>query len=63
MEGLLTAILVVMTLLVGGATLTGNQEALCKAMGGTWTPAPPPADVCPGGQFQNIVKPAPEKKG
>jgi hypothetical protein len=41
----------VMTVFVVAATASGESERLCKAMGGTYTPAPPPADVCPGGSW------------
>jgi hypothetical protein len=43
------------TILVLGATFTGNQETLCKAMGGTYTPSY--GDVCPGGSWANLTKP------
>jgi hypothetical protein len=37
------------------ASLTGNQVQLCKAMGGTYTPAPQGVDVCPGGNWLNLI--------
>lgn len=36
---------------VGGATVTGQQERLCTALGGTWTPGPFGSNVCPGGHL------------
>ena len=51
------AALIVMSLAVIGATLTGNQEALCKAMGGTYTPMG--AEICTGGSWANIARPKP----
>ena len=51
------AALLVMMFAVLGATVTGNQEALCKAMGGTYTPEG--VDICPGGEWKNIVRPKP----
>ena len=35
------------------AILTGKQEALCKALGGTYTPAGP--DLCPTGNWVAII--------
>jgi len=53
-----TALIVALaaSLLVIGATVTGQQERLCTAMGGTWTPAYPPEDVCPGGSWLNLIR-------
>jgi hypothetical protein len=44
-------------ILVVGATVSGNQENLCRAMGGTY--APTGADICPGGTWANLVTPKP----
>lgn len=41
------------TFIVIGATVTGNQEALCKAMGGTYAPTGP--DICPGGTWAKLI--------
>jgi hypothetical protein len=43
------------TILVTGATVTGKQAELCTAMGGTFTPAYAPGDVCPGGKWSNLL--------
>jgi hypothetical protein len=45
--------------IVVGATVSGQQEALCKAMGGTY--APTGADICPGGSWATLIgaRPAP----
>lgn len=49
--------------LIFGATVTGNGQKLCDAMGGVYTPQPPPGDSCPGGKWRNLFapKPAPTK--
>jgi hypothetical protein len=39
-----------------GASITGQQEKLCTALGGKFTPAAPPADVCPGGEWRNLFR-------
>jgi hypothetical protein len=39
--------------LVPAAVATGNQEALCKELGGVYTPTA--TDVCPGGQWIRVV--------
>jgi hypothetical protein len=50
---------VIGTVAVVGATVTGQQEALCKALGGTYKPVPAPQEVCPGGKWSNLVLPRP----
>ena len=37
------------------ATVSGNQAHLCARMGGTFTPSHT-EDVCPGGQWRNLVR-------
>lgn len=43
-------------LLIAGASITGNGEALCKGMEGKWTPTAQATggDVCPGGNLVNL---------
>ena len=36
------------------ALVTGNLAPLCKAIGGEYTPAPPPIETCPGGKFSTV---------
>jgi hypothetical protein len=40
---------------------TGQQEALCKQLGGKYEPKPAPGEVCPGGKWSNIARAAPTK--
>jgi hypothetical protein len=41
-----------------GATVTGNQEALCKAMGGVYAPQNAGrGDICPGGKWSALTRP------
>ena len=45
-----------------GAILTGNQEALCKAMKGKYTPNNEGKDSCPGGQWVFVLPYLDDKK-
>ena len=36
-----------------GAVVSGNQEELCQAIGGTYTVGAP--DVCPDGQWRSLI--------
>jgi hypothetical protein len=58
-------VLAVMTVVSVGASLTGNGQRLCDAMGGVYTPQASPGEVCPGGSwanlFRSIKKPEPTK--
>ena len=51
------------TVAVPTAVVTGNSQVFCeKVLGGTYTPAPPPADVCPGGDWGRVVGAIKEKQ-
>jgi hypothetical protein len=54
----IVAPLIVMSIIVVGVTATGKQEQLCKAMGGTYTPAYT-GNVCPGGSWLNLFRSVP----
>jgi hypothetical protein len=51
-----------MMVLVTGASLTGQQEKLCNAMGGHYVPAPMGQDVCPDGSWVTLAKVYKESK-
>jgi hypothetical protein len=59
-DGMTTALAVVgsliaMTVLTIGASVTGQQEKLCNALGGHYAPAPQGQDVCPDGTWLNLI--------
>jgi hypothetical protein len=62
MEAILAAFtaLILGVPIVAGAISSGQQERLCQALGGTYTPAPFQQNVCPGGswgKFWSSVRP------
>jgi hypothetical protein len=53
--GVALAIVVVPAVIIVAA-VTGNLVPLCKAMGGTYRPAPQGVDVCPDGSWLFLFK-------
>lgn len=63
MEALATLLIgmTVGSVIILGATLTGQQKALCDQLGGTYTPVGTSGESCPGGKWSNLVIPRPTK--
>lgn len=56
---ILFGIILIPAVIGGAASLTGNGERLCAAMGGVYTPQASPGEVCPGGAWSNLFRARP----